>query len=49
MTSFIDRYIEEFLDNPELQAKILVYGQYLVLAMVVLGYLIMIYLLFFNK
>ncbi len=46
MPNILDRYIAEFMDNPELQAKVLVYGQYVVVGMIILGYLIMAYLLF---
>lgn len=46
MTGILDRYARDLLENPEFQAKVLVYGQYVVLAMTVLGYLIMAYLLF---
>ncbi len=44
--NFIERIVDKFVENPENQAKILVYGQYLVIVMMVLGYLIMAYLLF---
>ena len=46
MANAIERCVEGVLANPEQQAKILVYGQYLVLAMMIAGYLIMAYLLF---
>ncbi|WP_158308873.1 hypothetical protein [Methanocella arvoryzae] len=44
--NFFERAVDKVLENPENQAKILVYGQYLVLGMIILGYLIMAYLLF---
>jgi len=46
MSNVLERYVEGVLANPEQQAKILVYGQYLVIVMMILGYLIMAYLLF---
>ena len=48
MPDIIDRYLQEFMENPELQAKFLVYGQYVTTGMVVLGFLIMGYLLFYR-
>ena len=48
MANVLERCVEGVLENPEQQAKILVYGQYLVFVMMILGYLIMAYLLFFN-
>ncbi len=44
--NIFERIVEKFLENPENIAKILVYGQYLVIGMIILGYLIMAYLLF---
>ena len=48
MLKRINHLLEEFGENPELQAKFLVYGQYVVFLMMMLGYLIMAYLLFFK-
>jgi F0F1-type ATP synthase membrane subunit c/vacuolar-type H+-ATPase subunit K len=48
MPDIIDHYLEIIVSNPELQGKILVYGQYLVVGMMILGYLIMAYLLFVH-
>jgi hypothetical protein len=44
--NIIERYVDIVFENPENLAKLLVYGQYLVLGMIILGYLIMAYLLF---
>lgn len=44
--NIVERYVDRVFENPETLAKILVYGQYLVLGMIILGYLIMAYLLF---
>jgi hypothetical protein len=48
MSNVIERCIEGVLANPEQQAKILIYGQYLVFVMMIAGYLIMAYLLFYH-
>ncbi|WP_424359265.1 hypothetical protein [Methanocella sp. MCL-LM] len=44
--NIIEQYADRIFENPENLAKLLVYGQYLVLGMIILGYLIMAYLLF---
>ncbi|HMK47567.1 MAG TPA: hypothetical protein VK436_13150 [Methanocella sp.] len=48
MSNIVDRYIREFMENPEMQAKFFVYSQYVVTGMVVLGLLIMFYILFYR-
>jgi len=48
MSDIINRYIREFMENPEMQARFFVYSQYVVTGMVVLGFLIMVYILFYH-
>ena len=44
MADLIERYAEKFMNNWELQAKILIYGQWLVLIMTLIGFGIMAYM-----
>jgi len=48
MPNIINRYIREFMENPEMQARFFVYSQYLVTGLVVLGFIILGYILFYR-